>query len=623
MSSGIGTPIGNPIGAKPFAFGAGEIGLGLGDSGGGDSSYNPATETSMFAWVAADDPNMVTETINENFAPAAVNTVTDTIALTTTGFTRVAPYFFGICYLSTTGTLPAPFVAGTPYILVNDGSGNYSFYDYAPSYSAFPRYDADESVYAGYMYAFQRGKINITTQGTGTHTISTDPLITTIKNKKDNTDLFGTTVRAEKFRLLTDGNGPYIYQPGPVAMGSNGIEPEGPFMQDMLTAAQVGDFFENKRYAWFVAAIEALPATYFSKGRGLMEPSRLNAVTGVFTAIGHGLVNGEQVWLDALADNGVTPTPAIAFGPTITVNVLTGNTFTLASSGAATHTFLDAGTGQYVVTGGRMFRSSSSGRRVIFDGNMLANDHALVLGAAYDAYSLTIDLSSSGYFLGGGNDGEINFFLEAGRTGSNWSVLRVYLYIPSSAVGPTCDDTGVPLASGQYWMTQAGSLRRLHRTEALAQAAVGIATSSLTNTQVIKYGTLGSGFARAVPLDNFSWKGFDDGTLATGTTLATYNTPSIFVGITDYNDGGGKWRFIQGQGARNNLLNNIQTARNSPMPAKSANSNFIFGNAAQPHIAGHNKIREMMWGAMDTDPTTVVNNMSAYLAAKWGFTYTP
>jgi len=40
MSSGIGTPIGNPIGAKPFAFGAGGVGIGVGDSGegGGDSA---------------------------------------------------------------------------------------------------------------------------------------------------------------------------------------------------------------------------------------------------------------------------------------------------------------------------------------------------------------------------------------------------------------------------------------------------------------------------------------------------------------------------------------------------------------------------------------------------------
>lgn len=38
MSSGIGTPIGNPIGSKPFAFGSGGVGLGIGDNGTGGSS---------------------------------------------------------------------------------------------------------------------------------------------------------------------------------------------------------------------------------------------------------------------------------------------------------------------------------------------------------------------------------------------------------------------------------------------------------------------------------------------------------------------------------------------------------------------------------------------------------
>lgn len=116
-------------------------------------------------------------------------------------------------------------------------------------------------------------------------------------------------------------------------------------------------------------------------------------------------------------------------------------------------------------------------------------------------------------------------------------------------------------------------------TEArLLAAAVDVATSSLSDAQVIKYGTLGSGKGRAVSLYNFSWKALDDGFTAAGTTLATYNTPSIFVGVTDFNDGGGKWRYIMGQGARNNRINNLQGTKNTPIPAKSAFSQVIMNS---------------------------------------------
>lgn len=606
----------------------------------GSAPFDPATEPSLFAWVAADDPNMVTETINEAFAPAAVDTSTNTIALTTTGFTRASNYQFGTFYLSTTGTLPAPFVTGVPYIGVNDGSGNYSFYDVASDadYSRFTGYDQGETILTGYFYMLQRDQIDITTQGTGTHTISTDPLITTIKNKKDNSTFFETTTRANKFRLMTDGDGPYIFHEGATALSTTTFsEQEGNLLSDAYTPAQVGDFFENNRFLYAVCAIEPLPNPYYSKDRVFLLPSAINTGTGVFTQNNHGFVTGSEVNFDVMSDVGSLPTPTVSFAANIYVRAVTTGTYALyptsADAIADTNRYVYSanGTGVLAVTGGTRFKSSSSSRRILFETNMQANDHTHS-PACYDSYA-DMDLSSSSYFIGIGtsNDGNVGFTLSQSGTGDNWTVLEVYWYIPNRSVGPTAEDTGLPVTSGTYWITKnpssPTSQRRIHRTLADAQAAVGVATATLTNTQCIKYSSLGSGRARMGLPNDFRWQAFDDGYQATTQTLAPYSTGGIWIQLIDFDDGvSGKQVYYMGVGAPDNLSAGNLGNRNSPLPAKSANSGMILNNAGQPHIPGKFKAREWMTGALNgtlSDALAVVNREAAYLASKWGYSYTP
>lgn len=597
----------------------------------GLGSFDPANEPTIITWWSADNADNVTETVSETFDPSDVDTTNDKIALSITGFTRVSPYRFGVFYFSTTGTLPAPFVAATPYIGVNNGDGTFSFYPYNSDadYADFPDYDDGETIFPGHSYGLQRNKIDITTQGTGTHTITTDELLLQLYNKVDGTALLSAANRDNAFRILTDANGPYIYQDGTTGFSSDFIEPSGKFNQDTLSAAAVGAMFENKRFMYSVAVIEPLHNTYFSKGRAIL--TTVNTGTGVFTSANHNIQTAEEAFYGAMSDNGVFPTPTVAFAANIYARRIDANTFTLhptatdATNNTNKYVYSDTGTGIYYVSGGKAIKSASSKRRMLFDLSMQSNDHAFA-PSCFD-YTRSIPLDSSSFFLAAGfGNGNINFVALPADIGSaGWTVQRVYLYIPSGFAGPTCLDTGTALLTGTYWITRetgATGWIRLHRTEADALASVGIATNSLTNDDVIKYGALGTGNGAFQLLDGFLYQPFDDG--LSKTNLSGYNaygTYGVYVQVIDYDDDvTGKRIYWSGVNSKDSVIDGLAGSLNSPQPAKSASSALTLSNTGQPHVPGHYKMREVFTGGGNSDPTTIVNNLIAWAADKYGIT---
>ena len=591
------------------------------------SSFDPLSDPNLLVWLGADNPSNTTTTINQTFTPANVNTTTDKITMSASGFTRLTTYRFGVFYFSTTGTLPSPLVENTPYVGVDNADGTFSFYPYNSDadYASFPSYDAGETIFAGHSYMLDRNKINFTTQGTGTHTIYTDRLLKGLQNKVTSSDLFTESTNASCYRILNDAKGDYIYLDGITALASDFVEPQGKQLNDNKTGTEIGTIFENKRYLATIAVIKPLSNPYISKNRSILIPSNLNIATGVFTNNAHSLITGEKVTVVPMSDNGVIPTPVISFGSDIFVRAVNANTFTLhptatdATNNTNTYLYSNAGTGIFSVVGGSSVKTSASNRRMLIDLNMQSNDHAHT-SIVFDMRE-TLSLSSGAIFLSGSLDGEVTT-IDVSKTGGAWTILRIQLYIPSNATAPICDDTGLPLASGIYWVTKSTetSRRRFHRTLANAQASVGVLTSTIPNTQCIKYGTLGTGTAMLYVLDTFNYQPFDDSFNKTNAVgINTFNDFGVYVNLVDYNDGvTGKRIYSSGVNSSNNMINGLQSSYNSPLPAKSTNSSLTLGNTGQPHVPGHYQVYDVFMIGSDTDPTTSITNLINYAKSKYG-----
>lgn len=592
--------------------------------------FDPLTVTSGKVYFNAQNPLNTLDTVSESFAPAAVTTATDKITLSTTGFVRATSYTFGYCYFTTTGTLPAGLALDTLYIPENNGDGTFSFYPVATdaNYADFAGHENGETILPGYYYLFQTGKINLTDQGTGTHTMHTYPMVNKIQNLFTNTDLFTQSTRQDMFDIRSDTKGDYIALEGSLGLADSYVEPQGKMMTDNLSAAEVGAFFDSKRYGYSVCVVRPKNNNWISKARAICKPANIVAATGVFTATTHGLTTGEAVTPNVMSTGGAFPTPTVAFAGTIYARAASANTVTLhptsadATANTNKYVFSDTGTGIFAITGTTSVRSSIAHKRVIFDLNMQSNDHAFTPTMYSDKKSIT--LSSSGFFPSGSFDGWVGGLLTdtaMGNLPNNIHTCRIF--IPSGCTAPVCDDTGVPFTSGTYYITREptnGTYCRLHRTLANAQASVGITTSSLSNTVVMKYGALGTGNATVVFPDNrANFRSLDDLFVSTNiSALADMDAFGVYVSVVDYNDGSAVRKQNSGINSETSFMNNITASGATPIPAQSASTSLLLGNAAQPHVSGKFDVYEVFIGFTDTDPSTDIQYLIDGFMSKWG-----
>jgi len=605
------------------------IGVGYGPGGSAVASGPFAAPASTVFWFSGDNVLNTIETVTENFAPAAVTTGTDKITLATTGYVRTNTQDYGRCTFTTTGTLPAGLSLGTYYIPENNGDGTFSFYPIATNanWADFAGYENGEDIVPGLYYVLQKGKINLTDQGTGTHTIN---FVTTIENVYDNilaADLFIKSTRNARFEVATDVKGTYIALPGATGMALGYEDVEGKFMPDNISTAQIGTFFDNKRYIYSVCVNRPKASSWQSKQRAILTPSTVNAGTGVFTRNTAGLTTGRAVTTDILSDGGAFPTPTVPFASPVYVRY-SGSSITLhPTSGDATgntnkYTYSDTGTGLFAITENLTVRSTAGDRKFIIDINKQSNDHAFApITKDRDA---VLDMSSSGIFLGGSFDGWVeNILLAIAATST---IYTCKIFIPSGAVGPTCRDTGTALTTGTYYLTHeptSAARARIHRTLANAQASVGITTSSLSTSVVLKYSALGSGSCGVWVSSNvFSHRQFDDLFVSNSAVAAVdnYDEFGVYVTVTDFNDGSGFRRFYSGFNAIDNRMSNAASAKTSPQPASSASSNMFLGNTNQPHVSAHVDLYEIFVGTSDTFPTSDLNTIINGMKAKYGIT---
>ena len=593
--------------------------------------FDPLTVSSGKVYFNAQNPLNTLDTVSESFATTAVDTATDKITLSTTGFVRVSNDQFGLCYFTTTGTLPAGLSLSTLYIPENNGDGTFSFYPVASNanYADFAGYENGETLLSGYYYMFQTGKINLTDQGSGTHTMHTYPMVNKIQNIFTNTDLFTQNTRASMFEIRNDSYGDYIALQGEIALSDDYVEPAGKLLTDNLSATALGDLFDGKRYLYSISVMRPRNRAFISKARAICKPANVNAGTGVFTAASHALTTGQVVTPNVLSTGGAFPTPTVAFAGTIYARAVSSSTVTLhpssadASANTNKYVFSDTGTRIFSITGTTTLRSGIAYKKFLFDLNMQSNDHTFT-PMTYAAKK-QVTLSSSGFFLSGANDGKIGGVLDVADFGDTaQSTHEVEVFIPSGSTAPVCDDTGVPFTSGTYWLTLEPTNKaycRMHRTLANAQASVGITASSLANTVCMKYGTLGVGSASFYfPKNYLDYRNHDDlfpnGASYSG--LAIPDQLGVYVTINDYLDGSGTVKFSSGVNSENSFLNNLASSRSSPIPAQSASTSLILGNAAQNHVSGYFDVYEVFLGATDTDPSADIQYLINGFMSKWG-----
>ena len=589
----------------------------------------PADYSEIKMWYSGDATGNTTTTIDEDFGTSDVDTGNDkiTVTLPSGEFTRDNPYDAMTCRFTTTGTLPSPLAVDTDYIFEDNGDGTISLYPVLTDsdYATLNGYEDGESVPQFQAYACQAGKIDLTTTGSGTHTMTTEPILSLIEDRTGNgVDMTAPSLK-QGFRLITDGNGKkYIERPGITARSDKNDDAYGKIMEDNIDNTTFGNLFDGKRYAFWVSIGKMRMDTHVSMNRLFITPDKVNAGNGFLDANSHGLSNGDPIQYGVLSDGGAFPTPTVAFAATIYARAYNTNRITLhptatdAINNTNKYVFSDTGTGVFYVTDNTDVQTEAAQRAIHYDMNVTANGHDFSPAAISRVEELTISA-----FYSGSLNGRLNQVFNNTKVGRGWTYLKVKVFIPSGTVPPDCLDTGTALESGTYWMTAEGnSTTRLHRTEALAQAHYNTGVSSLTDEQVIKYDNHGSISGKIIVHmdDNFQFRQFNDSfTVADDFPLNQNKDLGVWVCIQDYDDVSGNSIYWAGYNSTNSILDDFESTDSSATLVATGNSNINAGNADEPHVPSNYDEYETVIGFSDTDPTSICNDMITYMQNKYNF----
>jgi hypothetical protein len=357
-------------------------------------SGDPVANTpGVIAWWNVNDASTTTTALNQTFASSDVNTTSGNLVLPTLplpafSYTAEPDKHFDPAdstrsilpvpiRFTTTGTLPAPLALDTDYYCRKNTAGTeIEIYPVSSNSSgrAVEFHPAPIQQYKATEFYFGVNKIALTSGGTGTHSITTNPLHVSIPSKTSfalNISNTNTNLN-HKNEVLTDGSGvKYLNLEGPMAQlrgfgGNSTTESVGnPGFPDTIakrvtaTIPNITDysnFFVGKRWMYLVAGASFLKNNVVNVRRRVLAPANINTNgTITFTLLGgHGLAtpanNPTEVFL--IPTTGSTlpagmPGSAWARGNTAT-------TFTLfptmadATAGTNLITYSNTGSGVFV-----------------------------------------------------------------------------------------------------------------------------------------------------------------------------------------------------------------------------------------------------------------------------------
>lgn len=444
--------------------------------------------------------------LNQNFNPSDVDVANSKLALSGLGFNAfisASSASGNQIYFSSTGALPSPLQAGIAYYISPNAVSGYDIYpeQSATDWQNMPGALQFETPLSGQNFAQKTNKIALTDQGSGVHTIFSDKLVFamvdmlgsgyTIEGRQGSSDKQGF------HRVLSDTHGQYVaarrrfreFSNG-TANGTANIFDKSPIQGPASAKLASRQQSAGKRVAWHTQVIRMHFTSYQNLLKVVVAPASINTTTGIWSFTTTRFATGDTVKVQ-VDSTSTMPLPFIA-GTAYFVRAVTSSTFALyptsADAIADTNRILPLtqGAGSIVVYATQ--RVGDNPRQQFLMEQLEPGAGGANTLSPNALWSLTGSgiMSASRVTTTGSANGDI---LVMGNFGN---LTKVQLWYAQEAVPPTCQDTGLALANGDYWVTKytgGSTFGRLHRTLADAQACVGVATVSCSNTQLIKYST--------------------------------------------------------------------------------------------------------------------------------------
>jgi hypothetical protein len=277
-------------------------------SGGGDSTIlDPKDSDIVFAIYRADsDENTISTFTSAFIADVANNKITTTVTPSpdfsaATGYPPVASsssfsQLGQACpvYFSSTGTLPAPLVADTPYLLSAASGGGYKIFPYATEsdigtflQSAITK----ENVLFAQRYYEGLYPLTISDTGSGTHTVSTIvPSVSFIEDLKSGLfGMFPTNAdnnRNAHFPLKTDGDGDMYFESreiNKIDYSGSSQTPYGTQLQVLANKVAGNAIVSEKRTLAIIALCSISESDTRQYVKQTSDSTRVNTTTNVIT----------------------------------------------------------------------------------------------------------------------------------------------------------------------------------------------------------------------------------------------------------------------------------------------------------------------------------------------------
>lgn len=376
----------------------------------------------LVAYWDFSDASVETDQVNQTFTSSDVNTTTGNLTISLPFDTHPAnPNAPSIDQLAvevtfaSTGTLPAPLVAGTPYYCRKNTAGTeIEIYPKISTNSGgtLPFTVPEEYTPPCLAFYLAEGRIALTTGGTGTHTVTTNPLLKTVPSKKSigmpisNTNS-NLNVRNE---LKTAGDGKkYLHGKGVLAKRRNFTSIEGVSKQEKLNfvgtdQAIYRETHRNKRFMYLQATVILHDQYIMDCRKNILAPSNVNT-NGTITFTGHGFPTGPtgvtEVRCTATSGSSLpTNMPATAYLKGVTANTYTLHP-TMADAVATTNVITYANTGS---------------------GNFIINSKTDVASKPYEGYPFSVDFAVD-YDPASGNGSGSQRVVAFTQNGGNYGAL--------------------------------------------------------------------------------------------------------------------------------------------------------------------------------------------------------
>lgn len=394
--------------------------------------------------------------ISTTFAPADVDTgnnqINVTLPLPDTSEGQAGNW--QRVYFWSTGQLPAPLEAGKPYIAESTG-GVTKIYPLARTTDFWKVLGGRYGDWVGpcQLAAQNSGAIDLTSQGTGTHTIYTQPLMSVWRDLTGNGFDFSNTTGNynELFEVIEDASGKFLHSYGAMISNYSEFSAHNEYGKryNNLAGVSFRDRFANRRFVASIAILRPKRVVPSFKTKQVpIDSAAINTGTGVITKSSHGFLTGQKVEWSTVT--GALPTPNTGLiTDTVYARNLTSSTFTLhptesdASNNTNVITYSSAGSGNFMLAATQRC-APIDGARYLFD---------LSRPDANNAHSGNMGFRTP--FVGTGTALTRSSFLSSynGRLATTVAVrplAPVIVTAPSGVNMPTTTDQNAPVNSRDF-----------------------------------------------------------------------------------------------------------------------------------------------------------------------------